>query len=335
MCIYFRFKIHHTKISMNYSYSRVCFAGEDLDWTQGKSLLCNINLKTSVIIQKLDSPNDVIEINSNLIDYTIRLFPCDFDSHIYSNNKYDYIIAAIKVFKRHFYIIKNINIYIKSDIPVKSGLSSSAALLTCFFKELYNFYNIKYTIDQICNLCFETEYLELKCQVGKMDFYSCCAHGIIMYESKKESVIYKKLNTNGLKIILIYCGLSSSTKKINKNKLLRYQYKEYNFMQYLKYGNSIVGDLSDEIKENGDIEKIGYLISQYHDIIDKYLNVSTSYINEIVSLCNSAGAYGSKLTGCGLGGYVFSLIEENKAALLIDTLQKNSIKYILTDPVCY
>ncbi len=318
---------------MNDSYSRVCFAGEDLDWTNGKSILCNISLKTSVVIQKLDTSYNIIEIYSNLIGNSIRILSCDIDSYIYSNNKYDYIVAAIKVFKKYYYEIKNVRINFESNIPIKSGLSSSAALLTSFYKELFNFYNIKYTINELCNLCYETEYIELKCQIGKMDFYSCCSHGIIVYESKNDTIEHIKIKLDGVKIVLVYCGLSSSTKQINKNKLLRYQSKEYNFMQYLKYGNSIVYDLLAEIEENGNIHKIGYLISQYHNIIDKYLKVSTAYINDIIDLCNSTGAYGSKLTGCGLGGYVFSIIEENKVSLLTDILQKNNMKYILTEPI--
>ncbi len=318
---------------MNRSYSRICLAGEDLDWTDGSSILCNINLTTEITIKGIEPESNVIEIYSSLLNQSQKISRNEIIYYKYNGDSFDYIIAAIKIFKKHYFSINNIQINIISNIPVKSGLSSSAALLTCFFKELFSYYKINYDINLICDLCYQTEYHELNSQVGKMDFYSCISNGIIYYESKTNTFKKEEYKFRNIETVLISCGLTSSTKEINSRKLLRYQSQEFNFMQYIKYGNSLVEELINEIRNGGNIVKIGAIINRYQNIIDKYLNVSTAHIGNIVKLCTDSGAYGAKLTGCGLGGYVFALIERSKCSHLMQILAQNGLNYIITEPI--
>lgn len=252
---------------------------------------------------------------------------------IYTGNDFDYVVGALKIFQRLYFKVKNLSIDIQSNIPMQSGLSSSAALLTCLFQELSNYYKLAFDKNKICELAFITEYHELKNQVGKMDFYSCVSSGIIFYNGNTDAYILEKYKFNQIKIVLIDCGRNTSTKEVNMKKLERYRNKEVKFMQYLHKGNMLVDELKLELEGNKNLQTIGNIINDYQMIMEKYLLVSTDSINFIVNLCITNDAIAAKITGCGLGGYVFALIESGNTEKLLCELKKRNISYIMTESI--
>lgn len=311
---------------MRKSFSRICLAGEDLDWTGGNSLLCNIDLWTKVSIKKGERKK--IYIESDLIGTKCIERNCVQSKIDYSCDEFDYIIGAINVFEKYYYKIESVKILINSVIPFKSGLSSSAALLTSFFSEAFRFFNIECEMKAICELCYETEYDEMKSQVGKMDFVSCMSNGLLLYRSQDNEIENMSNPFIGMDLLLIDCGQMSSTKEINKNKYYRYITKEKSFMQYLKYGNILVNEIYNKIFLCSDIMEIAQLINKYQYIMRVYLEVCTEKINKIVERGNHMGAICSKLTGCGGGGYVFSLFKPNTSQMYQNYLKKEGISYI-------
>lgn len=317
---------------MSKASARICLAGEDLDWTGGQSILYGVDLNLEVNINILDEPAEYIFINSNKVKDTMKINLNDISDYKYTDNFYNYIIAGIRVFNKHYKIIKAMNIEIVSEIPVKSGLSSSAALLVAFFKELFLKYDIKSDVNNIINLCYETEHYELNSTVGKMDFYSCLEGNkkILVYDGKNDKVNILDFSfESDVYTVLIYTGNSTSTKQVNISKNNRFIKKEVNFMNYLKTGNEIVKDMIEQFNNKVDVNEIGKSITKYHTIMDKYLKVTNKSINDCVKICLSMGALGAKLTGCGLGGYVFCLIKENKLENLLDELEKKKYEYII------
>lgn len=314
------------------SNARICLAGEDLDWTSGTSILCGINLYTSVEIMPIFPSANEIVIDSNLVDYKKYIAINKLQTYEYADDFYDYAIAGIKVFQKKYFQVSSIYIHISSTIPLKSGLSSSAALLVALFKELSDFYKLNITVDEICELCYITETIELNCVVGKMDFYACCLGNILSFNSC-ENTFYKEdfQFFNDISVVLVYSGISSSTKIVNMDKHIRFDNREQNFVEYLKQGNELVSDLITEMRTSKDINTVGKIITSYHHIMDKYLRVSTPEINYCVQLCINCGAIGAKLTGCGLGGYIFCIIENKNLDLLEKTLRESKCEYIICE----
>lgn len=314
---------------MSKIFSRVCLAGEDLDWTGGKSILCNVDLFTQISIKhnysKLITFHTKIISHINNIEGELKID--NLDSYNYGS-LFDYVVAALKLFRNSYNIqINNISVDILSTIPIRSGLSSSAALLVSIFQELFTYYGMKYTMREICDLCYKVEHDVLHCQVGKMDFYSCLSNNLIVYKEEKDCLEILDYDLSNVKALLIFCGNQSSTKDVNKIKLNRYLNKESSFMQYLVLGNRLVSEIIALIKGNENIDLIGRSITRYHYLMDKYLGVSSGNINNIVELCVKNGASGAKLTGCGMGGYVFALVKKENFNNLSTVLAQNYIKY--------
>ncbi|MBE6050836.1 MAG: hypothetical protein E7214_09355 [Clostridium sp.] len=317
---------------MSKASARICLAGEDLDWTGGRSILYGLDLKLEVNISMLDESADYIFINSNKVNGTMKIKLNDILNYKYTDSFYNYIIAGIRVFNKHHKNIKAMKIEIISEVPIKSGLSSSAALLVAFFKELFLRYNIKYDVSNIINLCYETEHYELNSTVGKMDFYSCLEgyKKILVYDGKVDKVnVLDFLFDSDVHTVLIYTGNSTSTKQVNISKNNRFMKKEVDFMYYLESGNKIVNEMIEQFNNKVDINEIGKSITKYHTIMDKYLKVTNESINDCVKICLNMGALGAKLTGCGLGGYVFCLIKDDKLKNLLDELEKKKYDYIV------
>lgn len=306
------------------AHSRVCLVGEDLDWTGGMSILCPINLYTEITINSNNSNNIIIK-SMNKTKYILLN---QLNNYNYNADFFDYIIAGLKTFS-NFYLVSyvGINIEIESNIPIKSGLSSSAALFIALFKELGRFYNIKISIDELCQLGRMTEVNELKAVVGTMDFYACAVDKIILFNEQEMKI--KKYNYSFAKnkIVLIYSGVSSSTKTVNKGKKTRFEMKEKNFMNYVKYGNELVKRLDHQLSINAEISEIGETVFKAHDIMKKYLKNSNEIIDKIVDICKKNGAYGAKLTGCGEGGYVFCVISLKKLKRLCKNLEEENLYY--------
>lgn len=306
------------------AHSRVCLVGEDLDWTGGMSILCPINLYTEITINSNNSNNIIIK-SMNKTKYILLN---QLNNYNYNADFFDYIIAGLKTFS-NFYLVSYVgtNIEIESNIPIKSGLSSSAALFIALFKELGRFYNIKISIDELCQLGRMTEVNELKAVVGTMDFYACAVDKIILFNEQEMKIKKYNYSFDKNKIVLIYSGVSSSTKTVNKGKKTRFEMKEKNFMNYVKYGNELVKRLDHQLSINAEISEIGETVFKAHDIMKKYLKNSNEIIDKIVDICKKNGAYGAKLTGCGEGGYVFCVISLKKLKRLCKNLEEENLYY--------
>ena len=306
------------------AHLRVCLVGEDLDWTGGMSILCPINLYTEITINSNNSNNIIIK-SMNKTKYILLN---QLNNYNYNADFFDYIIAGLKTFS-NFYLVSyvGINIEIESNIPIKSGLSSSAALFIALFKELGRFYNIKISIDELCQLGRMTEVNELKAVVGTMDFYACAVDKIILFNEQEMKIKKYNYSFDKNKIVLIYSGVSSSTKTVNKGKKTRFEMKEKNFMNYVKYGNELVKRLDHQLSINAEISEIGETVFKAHDIMKKYLKNSNEIIDKIVDICKKNGAYGAKLTGCGEGGYVFCVISLKKLKRLCKNLEEENLYY--------
>jgi galactokinase len=63
--------------------------------------------------------------------------------------------------------------------------------------------------------------------------------------------------------------------------------------------------------ENIDEHHFGELLSEHHDVLDRYLEISTPKINLMLEKAIAAGAYGGKINGSGGGGCMFVYAPEN------------------------
>ena len=147
--------------------ARVNLIGEHIDYNGGMVLPCAISLYTrcfisirndSKIVLKSKSFDNLIEVNFSNLDYN-------------SNNDWaNYPIGVFKVLKdKGFNIPYGLNIYYETEIPLGSGLSSSAAILDLTVYAINEIYDLNIDRLNIALIAQEVEnkYCGLSC--GIMD----------------------------------------------------------------------------------------------------------------------------------------------------------------------
>lgn len=316
---------------MKQGNSRVCLGGEDLDWCGGKSIQLPIKLRTTSKFSPNKNFQSSVWIYTKIREksYTLKTDIEDIEKWNYEGSFWDYIVAALNSFRYFTGILPCGILNIVSDIPEKSGLCSSASLFMSIFKELGSYYNLHLTSDVIVEMAFYAENKIIGATVGKMDYYASLTESIFLYDSKSDSI--SEINYSGLSQIIfyvVYSGEMSSSKRVNKHKLERYLLREEDFLNYIKKANMLVENFSYDLKNDCSIMTFGNYLERFQDLMRNYLRVSTSNIDNLIENLKHFGAVGSKITGCGLGGYIVSVVPKEKMVYFEENLKRVGVNYI-------
>ena len=316
------------------SHARVNLIGEHTDYTGGYVMPSLLPFKTSIFLNENSNTN-----YSVFSEYFNESF--EFNDFIKSklNNWLDYIKGCLFIFFDENKNIKSkyIKIFIKSDIPMGKGISSSSALCVGIIKALNIFFKTDFDEKHIAILAQKVEknYIGVSGGIidqmvssigihGKAFFLDClslkyelidiptnwnfCLIDSEVQRNLRDSSYNERYNElkNAEEILKIsHLG----TIKINqleensfKNKII------YKRAKHVVFENQRVLDAKKNLKENN-IKKFGVLMNESHKSYLQYFEASTNDVDIIVDRSLKSGASGSRLTGCGL---TVSLIEKNK-----------------------
>ncbi|MEM0031017.1 MAG: galactokinase family protein [Desulfurococcaceae archaeon] len=96
----------------------------------------------------------------------------------------DYIRSVLVTLKNIGANIRNFNMLIYSEIPVASGLASSAALQVAAIKALSEIFDIKLGPREIAELAYRSEHDVMGIPCGRLDQYGSAMGGITLIETK-------------------------------------------------------------------------------------------------------------------------------------------------------
>jgi galactokinase len=279
--------------------------------------------------------------------------------------------------------LQGMNITVKSDIPIGSGLASSAALEVAFAALLNRVYNLGYTRKDLADIAFIAENEEVGIPCGRLDQYGVAYGGIIKLECRPpyriETLPFKELT-----FAIVDSGIRHSTGDIHPkrqaeiNKGLEILMKSkvtpetlkaklgYRFDQpkweeiseeAIEEFTSVLDDTTKRrilftirmqkltefalkilrLRRVGEEEGIltlgeekwnsvrksslgdrnrwilGEVMNKQHALLRDFYNVSLPNIEEICSTALKAGAYGTKISGAGMGGSVIALVKDKKS----------------------
>lgn len=160
------FQMHPTHVSR--APGRINIIGEHTDYNFGLSMPCAINRWITVTFSPR-SDNQIYVISK---DFNQVLFlsmkanyqpDSDWKKYVYGCIQ---IVSAIKKMNGGF------NALIEGNVPIGSGVSSSAALEVAFMNGLNAFYNLKLDQLSIIKLCQRVEHEYLKVKSGLLDQYA-------------------------------------------------------------------------------------------------------------------------------------------------------------------
>ncbi len=247
------------------------------------AICCAVDLRTRVQV-KID---ETVNIESVLGKTGI-----DFEIHPY--------VSAVIERMREFIPIKGVSIKINSDIPVGSGVGSSAAVTVATIAALNTLFNCKMTLEEIAKLGHEVE-VQIQGAASPTDTYVSTMGGVVLIPQKK------KLKRIDCEIVIGNTNMLSSTKELVANvaKL------QNSYPQIIGPVLSVIGSISkigEELVINSDYASIGNLMNINHGLLDS-VGVSSIELSSLVYAARNSGAFGAKITGAGGGGCIVAFVD--------------------------
>ena len=328
------------------SPSRINLIGEHIDYNGGKVLPCTIG--KNIIALACINDDNIINIKSLNFNNSFHINLFDIKMQEY-DKKYDWANYAFGVFRvlsdLGYKISSGFNIILSSNIPIASGLSSSASLLvliTYIVNDLFKLNIKKMDIAKIAKKV-ENEYCHVKsgimdeaiialgkknkCMLLDCNSLSYEYHDIflkdyalvVLQTNKERRLITSKYNERvkecetGLDIIKKHYDVNNivditldELDKI-KNELDDTIYKR---LRHVISENKRV-NMAIKYLDNGDINSFAHILNESHESLKNDYEVSGIELDTIVSLALSNKALGARMTGAGFGGCAIAIIKQS------------------------
>jgi galactokinase len=332
--------------------ARVCLYGEHQDYLELRVITAAINLRVKVSSYK--GKKNKISIHSKDLNQTIKIpiklqrmssTNLDFKSYIESG------ILALKNFSSNIKI-PSLDVTIQSDIPIASGLSSSAALLVAWIKHLCGVSEVEIKKEELAELAYYAEHNLLGIPCGRMDQYSSSIGGIISLICTDPSK-FRLLPKPDFRLIVVDSQTPKLTSQVHGTKVKEIKeaikifetevgipFNESSTSVLEKHSNrfnkqvkkllagviSIKEDTEEAEKEmlkpDPDFNILGNLLTSQQISLRENLQVSIPILDKIIDSAIIDGALGGKLTGAGLGGSVVLLTDKENDSI-VDSLKNN------------
>lgn len=213
-----------------------------------------------------------------------------------------------------------IEITLNSNIPIGSGLGSSAAVTVATLAALFKYHSIGFSRKTLAQKAHNIE--ETVQGIASPLDTLICTYGGIIYLSRSRNTQSLRINFN-TPFIIGYSSKHGNTGKIVKDV----RNLKNNNPKVVNHIISAMGNLANSGKHailNNDINQIGVLMNINHGLLDS-LGVSTSELSRMVYLARKHGAVGSKITGAGGGGSIIALCPENIDVIAFEISKYESI----------
>jgi galactokinase len=324
------------------SPGRINIIGEHIDYNDGYVLPAAIDKVICFAFAKNNTKKSrivAIDLNEDFeIDLTQEITLSDV---VWTN----YIRGVIKQLQDNGFVFEGFNCVFSSNIPVGSGLSSSAALEcgTIFgIKELFDLKIEKVDISLLgqkaehwvginCGIMdqfssvhgLENKVIKLDCNTLDFEYHNADFkdYSLVLFDSNvKHSLFTSEYNTRrieceqGLAIIKENFPAVKSFRDCTEEQLLSIQDKLS--ATVFKRVHYVVKEINRVIKacealDNGNIELLGQLLFETHYGLSQEYEVSCAELDMLVDTAKADDAIiGSRLMGGGFGGCTINLIKK-------------------------
>ena len=246
------------------------------------ALACAVDMRTHVTAKKSGSIKITSKIGTTGLDF----------------RKHAYVSSAIKKLG-----VKDVAVNITSEIPIGSGLGSSAAVTVATLSAINEEYSLGYVKEDIARMGHEIE-LDVQGAASPTDTFVSTMGGIVEIPSRK------RLEPMDCGVVIGNTNKGATSKKtarlVKQVAVLREEYPEVinpiikTIGSFTQKGMSLVSEK--------DYTSLGKLMNINHGLLDA-LGVGTTELSALVYAARDAGAFGAKITGAGGGGCMVALTD--------------------------
>jgi len=349
------------------SPGRVNIIGEHTDYNLGFSIPIAVN-KYIVLTGKAND-SDIVEVYSEYFDsfYRFPLSDITFDKNVKWVN---YLKGVIREYIQGGFKISGFSMVIGGNLPMGTGMSSSAALEVGVAKFLEELFNLNINREEIIKYCNSAENNFVGVSCGFLDQFTV-VYGeegnaiflnfkdlsykyipfdlkdniILIIDSKEErnlsSTGYNKRRDECREAVKIISSIAKnkniySLSDIDLDLLCRL--KERLSDKLFKRARHVITEnrrvlLSKGYLIKGNIEKLGLILLESHNSLKYDYEVSTEKLDFLVDeIAKIKGVYGARLMGAGFGGSVISIVKKDKIDSIVDIIGSNFFKKFAVTP---
>ncbi len=270
------------------------------------AIACAVELRTRVRAELSDSI---------IIQSQIGRTGIDFEKHPY--------ISSVIEKMNEITSIEGVFLEVDSDIPVGSGLGSSAAATIACIGALNELFGCGLSLEEIAKTGHEIE-IRVQGAASPTDTYVSTFGGVVTIPERR------KLRIPDCGIVIGDTGIFSSTKELVANvRKLRESYPE--LIEPLMASIGRISKIGESLVMAGDYPSIGKLMDVNQGLLDA-LGVNILELSRLIYSARKAGAYGAKITGAGGGGCMVALTATGRCTHVAEAMQKADGKVIITKP---
>ncbi|WP_292468453.1 mevalonate kinase [Methanolobus sp.] len=268
------------------------------------AICCAVELRTKVHVEK---SNDI------LIESTLGTTGIDYEIH-------PYVSYAIEKMQR-LTDITGVRIRIESEIPVGSGLGSSAAVTVASIQALNHLYECGLSLEDIARTGHEIEKM-VQGNASPTDTYVSTMGGVVMIPQRKQLPLLK------CPIVIGNTNQFSSTKELVGNVAnLRSEFPT--IIESILFNIGQMSMIAEKFVHEGDYMTIGKLMNVNQGLLDA-IGVGSAELSSLVYAARNSGAICAKITGAGGGGCIISLADDNTAMTIAKAIEDAGGEAIIT-----
>lgn len=339
----FKEKYRRNPTATYFAPGRVNLIGEHIDYNGGLVMPCAITAGTWLLI----APNDENVIRFSSVNFEEeQTFAIEAAYEKTGSEWYNYPLGVVHELQKYGWTAKGVDLLYYGNIPIGSGLSSSASIevLTAF--GLNEYFNLGHDKLELVKLSKRVENIFIGVNSGIMDQFA-----VAFGEADKAIV----LNCDTLKYKIVDCNLGEyNLAIINTNKARKLEESKYNervnecnealealqteinisnlceltaekfaLHSHLIKNETTLKRATHVVRENdrvhlaakalnsGDLEEFGRLMYASHQSLRELYEVSGKELDAVVDFCfDYEYVIGARMTGAGFGGCAIALLRK-------------------------
>lgn len=200
---------------------------------------------------------------------------------------------------------RNFRLELKTNMSLKGGMGSSAALCVSITRCLDKQFKLKLSDERINEIAYDAEKVFHKTPSGIDNSVSCFGGMIWFQKQQPKNVIERIKAKKPVEVVLADTGIFHNTAEIVEMVRAQKEQEPQKYQKIFKEYKEILYPARKFI-ENTKWKEVGELMDKNHSLLQK-MNTGCKELDLLVDVSRKAGAYGAKLTGAGLGGNVLAL----------------------------
>ncbi|OHT00262.1 hypothetical protein TRFO_33090 [Tritrichomonas foetus] len=243
-------------------------------------------------------------INEPIVKFNFPKKNLTFERNFHANESDDFFKFFSQITYRLKDRIKPFECTVDGDLPIGSGLSSSAACSIGFISGLNKLFGLNLNHHEIAEFAYQVEHEDLGIMCGRMDQYSIAYGGVTFIQTDNQTKVTNLQKVSLPLVIGDSCEPRRAATVLNSTmELLRNNDPHYRACFDIIHKNVING-LSDI--QNGDLAALGARMC-VHQAMERSMGASTAKLDKMCDLAIRAGALGAKQIGAGGSGCMIAL----------------------------